>query len=41
MKSNHEEYSKDIFLENLKVLVQIHWGCTYLAEKVAKELALR
>ena len=30
MTSNHEEYSNDITLENLKCSVQIYWGCTYL-----------
>ena len=36
MKSNHEEYSNDINLENLKFSVQIYWGCTYLCEKSNK-----
>ena len=26
MTSNHEEYSNDITLENLKCSVQIYWG---------------
>ena len=33
MTSNHEEYSHDITLENLKCPVQIHGGCTYLCKK--------
>ena len=37
MTSNHEEYSYDITLENLKYLVQIYWGCVRIfAEKVTK-----
>ena len=30
MTNNHEECSSDITLENLKCLVQIYRGCTYL-----------
>ena len=30
MTSNHEEYSIDIILENLKCSVQIYRGFTYL-----------
>ena len=33
MKSNHEKCNSDITLENLKCLVQIYWGCTYLCKK--------
>ena len=33
MTSNHEEYSNGINLENLKCLVQLSWGCTYLYRK--------
>ena len=33
MTSNHEEYSNDITLENLKCSVQIYWGFTYLCRK--------
>ena len=33
MTSNHEEYNNDITLENLKCLIQINWGCTYLCRK--------
>ena len=36
MTSNHEEYSNDITLENLKCSVQIYWGCTYLCRKSNK-----
>ena len=38
MTSNHGEYSIDVTFENLKRSVEIYWGCTYLAEKVTKEL---
>ena len=37
MTSNHEEYSNDITLENLKCSVQIYWGCTYHYRKSNKE----
>ena len=30
MTNNHEEWSSDINLDNLKCSVQIYWGCTYL-----------
>ena len=33
MTSNHEEYNNDITSENLKCLVQIYCGCTYLCRK--------
>ena len=33
MTNNHEEYSNDITLENLKCSVQIYWDCTYLCRK--------
>ena len=33
MTSNHEEYSNDITLENLKCSVQIYWGCMYICRK--------
>ena len=33
MTYNHEEYSYDITLENLKCSVQIYWGSTYLCRK--------
>ena len=36
MTSNHEKYSDDINLENLKCSVQIYWGCTYLCRKSNK-----
>ena len=38
MTSNHEEYSYDITLENLKCSVQIYWGLRISAEKVTKTL---
>ena len=34
MKSNHEEYSDDITLENLKCSGQIYWGGMYLCMKI-------
>ena len=33
MTSNHEEYSNDITLKNLKCSAKIYWGCTYLCRK--------
>ena len=36
MTSNHEEYSNDITLENLKRSIKIYWGCTYLCRKSNK-----
>ena len=36
MASNHEGYSNDTTLENLKCSVQIYWGCTYLCRKTSK-----
>ena len=33
MTRNHEKYSNDITLENLKYSVQICWGCMYLCRK--------
>ena len=33
MVSNHEEYSNDKTLENLKWSVQIYWGSSYLCRK--------
>ena len=33
MTSNHEEYSNDLNLENLKFSVQIYGGCNYLCRK--------
>ena len=33
MASNHEEYSNDTTLANLKFSVQIYWSCTYLCRK--------
>ena len=33
MASNHEEYSNTT-LGNLKCLLQIYWGCTYLCRKI-------
>ena len=33
MVSNHEDYSNDITLDNLKYSVKIWWGCTYLSRK--------
>ena len=33
MTSNHEEYSNDITLENLRYSVQIFGGSTYLCRK--------
>ena len=36
MTSNHEEYSNDITLGNLKCSVQIYWDCTYLCRKSNK-----
>ena len=39
MRSNCEEYSNDINLENLKCQVQIYFDCTIFAEKVTKEIA--
>ena len=41
MTSNHEEYSNNITLENLKYSVQIYWLTEVVqifAEKVTKEL---
>ena len=37
MASNHEEYSNDITLENLKYSVQICWDRTYLCRKSNEE----
>ena len=37
MTSNHEEYSNDITLENLKCSVQINWSLRTFVEKVRKE----
>ena len=36
MTSYHEKYSNDITLKNLKCLVQIYWGYTYLCRKSNK-----
>ena len=33
MANNHEESSSDITLENLKLSVQIYWGCMYSSQK--------
>ena len=33
MTSNHEEYSDDITLANLKYLVQIQWSYAYFCRK--------
>ena len=33
MRNYHEECNSDITLENLKCLVQMYWGCTYLCRK--------
>ena len=33
MTNNHEEYSNNITLENLKCSGQIYWDCTYLCGK--------
>ena len=33
MTSNHEEYSIDITLENLKCSVEMYWCFTYLCRK--------
>ena len=38
MENNLGEYSNDVTLENLKCSVQIYWGFSIFAEKVAKEL---
>ena len=37
MSSNHEKYSNDINLENLKCSVKICWGCAYLCRKSNEE----
>ena len=36
MTTNHEEYSNDVTLENLKCSVQIYWGYMYLCRKSNK-----
>ena len=36
MANNHEECSNGISLQNLKCLVQIYRGCTYLCRKSIK-----
>ena len=36
MTSNHEDYSNDKTLENLKCSVQIYRGCTYFCRKSNK-----
>ena len=36
MSSNHEEYSNDITVENLKCSIQIYWDCTYFCRKSNK-----
>ena len=33
MTNNHDEYSNDITLENLKCSVQFSWGFTYVCRK--------
>ena len=41
MTDNREECTNDITLGILICSVQIYWGCTIFAEKVAKEHPLR
>ena len=40
MTNNHEECSNDVTLKNLKCLIQIYWGSTYLCRKSNEETCI-